>query len=70
MLTNLIRKLVSEYGLTMLVATHQMGFARNISDRVCFFHVGKIEEGPAAELLGRPQKERAQQFLSAGKETV
>lgn len=69
--TNVIRKLVSEHNLTMLMVTHQMGFARDISDRVCFFYDGKIEEqGPPAELFGNPKKERTQQFLSAVKEAV
>ncbi|MFC2967532.1 ectoine/hydroxyectoine ABC transporter ATP-binding protein EhuA [Acidimangrovimonas pyrenivorans] len=67
--TNVIRKLVSEHNLTMLMVTHQMGFARDISDRVCFFYQGKIEEqGPPEELFGNPQRERTQQFLSAVKE--
>jgi polar amino acid transport system ATP-binding protein len=69
--TNVIRKLVSEHNLTMLMVTHQMGFARDISDRVCFFYGGKIEEqGPPAELFGNPKRERTQQFLSAVKEAV
>lgn len=69
--TNVIRKLVSEHNLTMLMVTHQMGFARDISDRVCFFYDGKIEEqGAPAELFGNPQRERTQQFLSAVKEAV
>ncbi|OED42000.1 ectoine/hydroxyectoine ABC transporter ATP-binding protein EhuA [Chromatiales bacterium (ex Bugula neritina AB1)] len=69
--TNVIRKLVSEHNLTMLMVTHQMGFARDISDRVCFFYDGKIEEeGPPAELFGNPQKERTQKFLSAVREAV
>ncbi len=69
--TNVIRKLVSEHNLTMLMVTHQMGFARDISDRVCFFYGGKIEEqGPPADLFGNPKRERTQQFLSAVKEAV
>lgn len=69
--TNVIRKLVSEHSLTMLMVTHQMGFARDISDRVCFFYGGKIEEaGPPAELFGNPRRERTQQFLSAVREAV
>jgi polar amino acid transport system ATP-binding protein len=69
--TNVIRQLVSEHNLTMLMVTHQMGFARDISDRVCFFYGGKIEEqGPPAELFGNPKKERTQQFLRAVKEAV
>lgn len=69
--TNVIRGLVSEHNLTMLMVTHQMGFARDISDRVCFFYGGKIEEqGPPAELFGNPKRERTQQFLSAVREAV
>ena len=69
--TNVIRKLVAAHNLTMLMVTHQMGFARDISDRVCFFYDGKIEEqGAPADLFGNPQKERTQQFLSAVKEAV
>ncbi|MEZ5772237.1 MAG: ectoine/hydroxyectoine ABC transporter ATP-binding protein EhuA [Defluviimonas denitrificans] len=67
--TNVIRKLVSEHNLTMLMVTHQMGFARDISDRVCFFFGGKIEEqGPPDELFGNPQRDRTRQFLSAVKD--
>jgi len=64
--TNVIRKLVEEFRLTMLMVTHQMGFARDISDRTCFFYAGRIEEqGTPDELFGCPRKERTQQFLSA-----
>ncbi len=67
--TNVIRRLVAEHNLTMLMVTHQMGFARDISDRVCFFFGGRIEEqGTPDELFGNPQRERTQQFLSAVKE--
>ena len=64
--TQVIRKLVDKHNLTMLMVTHQMGFAREISDRVCFFYDGKIEEqGVPDQLFDNPQKERTQQFLSA-----
>ncbi|MGD8353735.1 MAG: ectoine/hydroxyectoine ABC transporter ATP-binding protein EhuA [Pseudomonadota bacterium] len=64
--TQVIRKLVGKYNLTMLMVTHEMGFAREISDRVCFFFDGKIEEqGPPEDIFGNPQNERTQQFLSA-----
>jgi polar amino acid transport system ATP-binding protein len=64
--TNVIRRLVSDHKLTMLMVTHQMGFARDISDRICFFYDGKIEEqGSASEVFENPQRERTQQFLSA-----
>jgi polar amino acid transport system ATP-binding protein len=69
--TNVIRRLVSEHNLTMLMVTHQMGFAKEIADRVCFFFAGRIEEqGPPAELFGNPQRDRTQQFLSAVTEAV
>lgn len=51
-------------GLTMLLATHEMGFAREISDRVCFLHEGRIlEQGPPQQVLGDPVEERTRQFL-------
>ena len=64
--TRVIRALVNEHQLTMLMVTHQIGFAREISDRICFFDGGRIEEqGPPAELLDNPRKPRTRQFLSA-----
>lgn len=67
--TTVIRKLVSEHNLTMLMVTHQMGFARDISDRVCFFFAGKIEEqGHPDALFDSSQRDRTKQFLSAVKE--
>ncbi|ESY44124.1 MULTISPECIES: ectoine/hydroxyectoine ABC transporter ATP-binding protein EhuA [unclassified Mesorhizobium] len=63
---NVIRNLGAEHDLTMLMVTHQMGFAKEFSDRVCFFHGGKIvEQGPPNQLFGDPQNERTRQFLSA-----
>jgi polar amino acid transport system ATP-binding protein len=61
-----IRRLGREHDLTMLMVTHQMGFAKEFSDRVCFFHAGKIcEQGPPNELFGAPKNERTRQFLHA-----
>ena len=63
---NVIRQLNSEHNLTMLMVTHQMGFAKEISDRVCFFYAGKIaEQGPPDQIFSNPKNERTQQFLSA-----
>ena len=63
---NVIRSLNKEHNLTMIMVTHQMGFAREISDRVCFFNEGKIfEQGPPEKLFGDPQNERTKQFLHA-----
>jgi polar amino acid transport system ATP-binding protein len=58
-----IRELAEE-GMTMLIATHEMGFARDIADRVCFLDAGVIlEEGPPAEIFTAPAEPRTQQFL-------
>lgn len=62
---SVIRKLATEENYTLLLVTHQMGFAREISDRVCFFDGGKmIEQGPPETLFGAPEHERLRQFLS------
>ena len=61
-----IRKLGEEHNLTMLMVTHEMGFAREFADRVCFFDEGRIaEQGAPQEIFGAPQNERTRQFLSA-----
>ncbi len=53
-------------GMTMLVVTHEMGFARDASDRVIFLHHGKVEEdGTAAQVFGAPSSERCQRFISS-----
>ncbi|MDX6749092.1 ectoine/hydroxyectoine ABC transporter ATP-binding protein EhuA [Geminicoccaceae bacterium 1502E] len=61
-----IRRLGAAHDLTMIMVTHQMGFAREFSDRVCFFHGGRIlEQGPPDQLFGDPEEERTRQFLQA-----
>jgi polar amino acid transport system ATP-binding protein len=63
---NVIRKLGAELDLTMLMVTHQMGFAKEFADRVCFFYGGRIcEQGPPEKIFGQPENERTQQFLRA-----
>ncbi|WP_102223491.1 ectoine/hydroxyectoine ABC transporter ATP-binding protein EhuA [Acidimangrovimonas sediminis] len=63
---NVIRGLSEEHDLTMLMVTHEMRFAREISDRVCFFDGGKIcESGTPEEIFGNPKEERTKQFLHA-----
>jgi polar amino acid transport system ATP-binding protein len=60
---DVIREL-AEGGMTMLIATHEMGFARDVAHRVCFLHEGKIlEQGPPEQLFGAPREERTRQFL-------
>jgi polar amino acid transport system ATP-binding protein len=60
---DLIRELATG-GMTMLIATHEMGFARDIADRVCFLEDGLIiEDAPPAELFAQPKDERTQRFL-------
>jgi general L-amino acid transport system ATP-binding protein len=52
-------------GMTMVVVTHEMGFARTVADRVCFMDAGEIvETAPPAEFFGAPKTERAKLFLS------
>jgi len=58
-----IREL-AESGMTMLIATHEMGFARDIAHRVCFLHDGVIlEQGPPERIFSDPANPRTQQFL-------
>ncbi len=59
-----MRQLADE-GMTMLVVTHEMQFAREVADKVIFMDGGYIvEEGPAAEVIGNPQEERTKEFLA------
>jgi len=68
---NVIRRLGREHDLTMLMVTHQMGFAKEFADRVCFFSQGKIiEQAPPQQFFGAPQHERTQQFLRAVREAT
>lgn len=61
---NVIQRLSEEHDLTMLLVTHEMQFAKQISDRVCFFDKGRIvEEGPPEEVFSAPREERTQEFL-------
>jgi polar amino acid transport system ATP-binding protein len=60
---DVIRELATE-GMTMVIATHEMGFARDVADRVCFLDAGVIlEEGPPSEVLFKPGQPRTRQFL-------
>ena len=60
---NVIRELAS-VGMTMLIATHEMGFARDIAQRVCFLDEGRIaEEGAPEQMFTEPKNPRAQRFL-------
>jgi polar amino acid transport system ATP-binding protein len=60
---SLIRELKAD-GMTMLLATHEMGFARDVADRVCFLDGGRVlEEGPPEQVLAEPREPRTRQFL-------
>jgi polar amino acid transport system ATP-binding protein len=60
---NIVRDLAAR-GMTMLLATHEMGFAREVASKICFLFDGKVhEEGPPEKLLGRPERERTRAFL-------
>lgn len=59
-----MRELAKE-GMTMVIVTHEMGFAREVADRVIFIHKGEItEQGPPEQLFDAPQHERTQSFLA------
>lgn len=62
---NLLRELARE-GMTMVLATHEMGFAREVASKVCFMYEGVVhEEGPPEQIFTNPQHERTQQFLAS-----
>ncbi len=59
----MLRELKTE-GMTMVVATHEMGFARQVADRVCFLDGGRVlEQGPPGQVLGDPVEDRTRRFL-------
>ncbi len=61
-----LMKSLADKGMTMVIVTHEMGFAREVADRVIFMSDGVItEQGTPAELFDNPQNERTQQFLKA-----
>jgi polar amino acid transport system ATP-binding protein len=62
---NVIRELAAG-GMTMVIATHEMGFARDIANRICFLDEGVIlEQGPPERIFSEPQQERTQRFLQS-----
>ncbi|HST18601.1 MAG TPA: amino acid ABC transporter ATP-binding protein [Gaiellaceae bacterium] len=61
---NLVREL-AEVGMTMILATHEMSFAREVADKVCFLDAGVIlEEGPPAQIFSAPEQTRTREFLA------
>ena len=61
-----VMKQLAADGMTMLVVTHEMGFAREVADRVIFMYDGKIAEiGTPDEIFSNPQNPRTQQFLQS-----
>ena len=57
---------LADEGMTLLMVTHEMSFARKVSDRLIFMHQGRVHEmGPPAELFGNPQTPELKQFLSS-----
>jgi polar amino acid transport system ATP-binding protein len=58
-------KMLAEEGMTMICVTHEMGFARDVSDRVAFFHQGIMAEiGTPDQFFGNPQHPETQKFLA------
>ena len=63
---SVMTSLATDMSMTMLVVTHEMGFAREVAHRMCFFHDGRIlEEGPPAQIVGSPQRTETRTFLDA-----
>jgi polar amino acid transport system ATP-binding protein len=61
-----MQDLAKSSGITMIVVTHEIGFAREVCDRVVFMDAGRIvEQGPPGQVLGSPEQERTRAFLSA-----
>ena len=57
--------IVGDEGMTMLVVTHEIGFTRDVSDRVAYFHEGVIEElGPPSQVIEDPESEPTRKFLA------
>ena len=64
----MIRQLAAE-GMTMVIVTHEMGFAAQVADRVAFIDHGRlVEEGPPATLFRQPRSDRLRQFLQTWNE--
>jgi polar amino acid transport system ATP-binding protein len=62
----ILRRLAKETQMTMLIVTHEMGFARDVSDRVVFFDSGQVaEDGPPSQIFSEPREERTREFLRA-----
>ena len=60
---NIVRDLATQ-GMTMLLATHEMGFAKEVASKVCFLYEGQVhEEGPPEQIFGQPKMERTRSFL-------
>ena len=58
-------RMLAEEGMTMICVTHEMGFARDVSDRIAYVHEGRIEEiGPPEQVIFHPRSERTRKFLS------
>jgi polar amino acid transport system ATP-binding protein len=61
-----VMQALAQEGMTMLVVTHEMGFAKNVADRVVFMDAGVIvEQGSPQQVIGAPKEERTQSFLSS-----
>jgi polar amino acid transport system ATP-binding protein len=61
----LVRELAQKDGITMILATHEMHFAREVANKICFLDAGKIlEEGPPEQIFGSPKEPRTREFLA------
>lgn len=63
---SILRRLAKETQMSMLIVTHEMGFARDVADRVVFFDAGQVaEEGPPSQIFSEPREQRTKEFLQA-----
>jgi ABC-type polar amino acid transport system ATPase subunit len=63
---SVMTSLATDLHMTMMVVTHEMGFAREVADRMCFFHEGRIlEQGPPAQMVAEPTCQETRTFLDA-----
>ena len=63
---NVMKSLATDLHMTMMVVTHEMGFAREVADRMCFFHEGVIlEQGPPEQMVSAPTCPETKRFLDA-----
>jgi polar amino acid transport system ATP-binding protein len=63
-----VMEAMAKQGMTMILVTHEMGFARNVADRIVFMHQGRVwEQGPPAKLFANPETPELASFIASAK---